>query len=461
MTEGNPSSAGWATFEARMRTRRFARCIERATIGLEAGTLEDVRDALDEARVLCPDAPEIAELEARIAALPSPGATLVAFDAPRQEPPAGWLRVAGAMCVLLVLFGLFGFGLTHLYLTGPARTLLSSETAKTSSDGNTPVAPADPDVLASTAATSGSGLAPGPAGNPTEPVGDSLPGPAVATPLPADPPASAGTSPEATSPIAPVPTPSANAAGPRDRDQDRLRPEVPADTPAAARRAAGDSVESPRRERPSSDTANAANGVGTPPRLMVRRDSPAPDAQPSAATPPPPPAPVVTAPAAPAPAAETGERRPAAAEVVPTAAAPAPAAAVPAANTSATADMPVPAVRANAASSRAEEAAQIRSVLSRYETAYNKLDASAATSVWPNVDQAALDRAFKGLISQRVSLGLCDITVIGDIGGASCAGKARWEPRVGGGLQTADRHWTFNLRKNPDGGWHIEQIRVR
>lgn len=123
--------------------------------------------------------------------------------------------------------------------------------------------------------------------------------------------------------------------------------------------------------------------------------------------------------------------------------------------------MPVPAVRANAASSRAEEAAQIRSVLSRYETAYNKLDASAATSVWPNVDQAALDRAFKGLISQRVSLGLCDITVIGDIGGASCAGKARWEPRVGGGLQTADRHWTFNLRKNPDGGWHIEQIRVR
>lgn len=467
MTEGNPSSAGWATFEARMRTRRFARCIERATIGLEAGTLEDVRDALDEARVLCPDAPEIAELEARIAALPSPGATFIALDAPRQEPPAGWLRVAGAMGVLLVLFGLFGFGLTHLYLTGPARTLLSSETAKTSSDGNTPMAPADPDVLASAAATSGSGAAPGPAaGNPTEPVGDTLPGPAVATPLPADPPNGTITSPEATPPveatptIAPVPAPSANATGSRDRDQDRLRPEVPTDRPAAARRAAADSVESPRRERPSSDTANAANRVGIPPRLTVRRDSPATEAPPSAATPPPPPPPVVSAPSAPAPATETRER-PAAAEVVPAPAAPAPAAAVPAANTSAAADMPVPAVRANAASSRAEEAAQIRSVLSRYETAYNRLDASAATSVWPNVDQAALDRAFKGLISQRVSLGLCDITVIGDVGGASCAGKARWEPRVGGGLQTADRHWTFNLRKNQDGGWHIEQIRVR
>jgi hypothetical protein len=112
------------------------------------------------------------------------------------------------------------------------------------------------------------------------------------------------------------------------------------------------------------------------------------------------------------------------------------------------------------ATARADESALIRSVLTRYETAYNKLDASGASSVWPSVDHAALDRAFKGLISQRVSLGLCDITVVGDIGGASCAGKARWEPKVGGGLQTADRHWTFNLRKTED-GWRIEQIRVR
>jgi hypothetical protein len=99
-------------------------------------------------------------------------------------------------------------------------------------------------------------------------------------------------------------------------------------------------------------------------------------------------------------------------------------------------------------------------VLARYETAYNRLDANAASSVWPSVNEAALDRAFKGLLSQRVSLGLCDITVIGDIGGASCAGKARWEPRIGGGVQTADRHWTFNLRKSGD-NWKIEQIRVR
>jgi len=101
----------------------------------------------------------------------------------------------------------------------------------------------------------------------------------------------------------------------------------------------------------------------------------------------------------------------------------------------------------------------IRSALSRYEAAYNSLDAKAATSVWPGVDQRALGRAFDGLLSQRVSLGLCDITVIGDIGGATCAGKARWEPKVGGGLQTADRYWNFHLRRTGD-GWKIQEIRV-
>lgn len=109
---------------------------------------------------------------------------------------------------------------------------------------------------------------------------------------------------------------------------------------------------------------------------------------------------------------------------------------------------------------REEESMRIRALLSRYETAYNRLDAKAASSVWPGVNQAALGRAFDGLLSQRVSLGLCDITVIGDIAGANCAGKARWEPKVGGGLQTADRYWKFNLRKTDD-GWKIQEILVR
>ena len=110
--------------------------------------------------------------------------------------------------------------------------------------------------------------------------------------------------------------------------------------------------------------------------------------------------------------------------------------------------------------SRHAESERIRSVLVRYENAFNRLDAKAATSVWPGVDQAALDRAFGGLITQKVSLGLCEITVIGSIGGASCIGKAKWEPKIGGGLQTADRYWSFSLRKT-DGEWKIKELKVR
>jgi hypothetical protein len=106
------------------------------------------------------------------------------------------------------------------------------------------------------------------------------------------------------------------------------------------------------------------------------------------------------------------------------------------------------------------ESARIRALLLRYENAYNRLDANAALALWPGAGRNTLSRAFDDLTSQRVSLGLCDITVIGGIGGASCIGKARWEPRAGGGLQTADRQWTFNLRKL-GGEWRIEQIRVR
>jgi len=109
---------------------------------------------------------------------------------------------------------------------------------------------------------------------------------------------------------------------------------------------------------------------------------------------------------------------------------------------------------------RRDEDAQIRAILRRYESAYNRLDASAASSVWPGVNRAALDRAFGGLLSQRISLGSCDIMKIGDRGLATCAGNAVWEPRVGGGTEHAQRYWAFDLRKIPE-GWRIEHVRVR
>jgi hypothetical protein len=127
----------------------------------------------------------------------------------------------------------------------------------------------------------------------------------------------------------------------------------------------------------------------------------------------------------------------------------------------ATLDAPVPGPpQAGRGDSKHDESLRIRAVLLRYENAYNRLDAKAARAVWPGVNEPALTRAFGGLVSQKVSLGVCDITVFGDIAGASCAGKARWEPKVGGGLQTADRYWSFQLTKKAD-SWRIQEVLVR
>jgi hypothetical protein len=420
MTEVNPGSAGWAAFEARMRNRRFARCIERAATGLESGAMEEVRDALDEARILCPDAPEIAEFESRFAALPSPSAVLLASNMSVQEPPAGWLRVVGAMCVLVLLFGLFGFGLAQLYFNVPMALL---------TDAVSQMAPAS-----------------------TAPSASPAPQPSAQDPAATAPRQQAEHQPQPEAQPEPQPEtqPKAATNAEASRAVGTTSPPTPASPMALADTREG--VERPmRRDKPSSS-------------MPATRPAVKPSAPPTAPEPPrPSPERAAVAPDPPAalPAVSHASSTPVTDPVLPLESptlspSAAPPRAVPASSRDA-----VPASSRDAVPSAREAAsAEIRLLLSRYETAYNRLDATAASSVWPGVDRTALDRAFKGLISQKVSLGLCDITVIGDIGGASCAGKARWEPRVGGGLQTADRYWTFNLRKGSE-GWRIEQIRVR
>jgi hypothetical protein len=399
-----PSSTGWATFEARVRGRRFARCIERAHEAIDSGALEAAREAVSEAQALMPDAPEITELESKIASQPSPTAVLVAAERPYLEPDPGWPRVIGAMAVLLVLFGLFGFGLAQLYFARPAQQLLTTGTAPLD-DELTAVKKAVKDTPA-TAAVS----------------------PAPQTPIAMSPPASsrqvgvakpAGTAGGPTPPAPPARR-SIVESEPPERPVQKPRIVVPPASPGLG------SAPRPATVTTAEPTANAPSAtLRLPERTAAPESGSAPISALPAAPPPNPPAPEVPA-SSPPPV-----------------------------------DTPVPASSASmTAGSRAAESARIRTVLTRYESAYNKLDATAASSVWPTVDEAALNRAFKGLLSQRVSLGLCDITIIGDIGGASCVGKARWEPRVGGGVQTADRHWTFNLRRSGD-TWKIEQIRVR
>lgn len=107
-----------------------------------------------------------------------------------------------------------------------------------------------------------------------------------------------------------------------------------------------------------------------------------------------------------------------------------------------------------------DETARVRAVLARYASAYSALDAAAAHTVWPTVDQRALARAFSGLASQNLSLGRCDVALLGTTARAECAGTATWTPRVGGGLKTQSRRWNFELR-NTGNTWQIVRAETR
>jgi hypothetical protein len=139
-----PGSAGAIDFEARMRRRRFMHCVRQADVAITSGAAEHALIALDEARGLFPDAPELAVLDARIAAggdgLAMPAAPVLAsgsFDdddmsdalgplSLRAEYPADpRLRDEGAVArgrlpraiVPLAVTGLLGFGLGQLSTT--------------------------------------------------------------------------------------------------------------------------------------------------------------------------------------------------------------------------------------------------------------------------------------------------------------------------------------------------------
>jgi hypothetical protein len=117
--------------------------------------------------------------------------------------------------------------------------------------------------------------------------------------------------------------------------------------------------------------------------------------------------------------------------------------------------LPAPAVP------RIDENSAVRSVLHRYADAYSRLDASAAQQVYPDVNRAALSRAFDNLASQDISLGNCAVDVSGASARATCAGAATWAPKVGGGgSRTEQRAWTFQLAK-ADAGWRIVNARVQ
>ena len=105
--------------------------------------------------------------------------------------------------------------------------------------------------------------------------------------------------------------------------------------------------------------------------------------------------------------------------------------------------------------------AAVRDVLQRYVRAYNRLDAVAARAVWPAVDQGALQRAFAQLDSQTLRFERCDIALEDTGGTATCAGQARWVPRVGGrDPKREQRTWRFELERSGD-DWVITRAEAR
>ena len=370
----------WLSFELRMRQRRAVRCLQRAETALDAGLLDDARAALDEARQLQNDSPELSSLEIRLGALSAvapatPSAPSdIKSDAHELSSPASpsssrkWKALVGVAAGLAV--AATGVAVGAMYWNG----------RQSSREAAIPAPPITRPVEIQRVAAAD--VAPAkqmidrlrivhetvtaPETSPrllvAEPLLPSYPGPPIAAPEPQPEP----------EPVMLAVNRGETAAPPELRNEPRLELVAPPTAPI------------------------------DPPGRTVEP---------------------VTAPAA-TPAVRTTPAPPSTEE---------------------------PLVR---------DETVVRAVLRRYETAYSTLDADAASVVWPGVNRGALARAFDGLASQQVSLGSCDVTVTGPAARATCSGSATWQPKVGGGVRTEARRWSFDLRKNGE-AWRIERAVAR
>ena len=102
----------------------------------------------------------------------------------------------------------------------------------------------------------------------------------------------------------------------------------------------------------------------------------------------------------------------------------------------------------------------VRGTIERYRTAYEQLDAAGAQAVWPGVNADALSRAFNALESQQLAFDDCAIQVAGPRANATCRGRARMVPKVGGGAESVERTWRFTFLQSGD-RWTIASATVR
>jgi hypothetical protein len=436
-----------------MRRRRIERCVLRAGAAFDEGIFDAALEAIEEAAHLDPYDESIKALAAKIrigSAAPPPPApsidriTLMApavetvdipildpFEVPIDpfevpiDPFELPLEEASTVEEDVGVVEDRGRG-TRTWLAAAAALILLSGVGgwmwtRSRVDATTPPAAMSAAVHAPVASTASPGISPAPAVDPAvtpaEPtvspqlVGDTIAQAVVQT--------SAGTTGAPTLPLpGPVVDPLLTAAA-NSTPQPRLGevPTLPANAPVE--RALADAPAA----APSAPTIPAVSAVSTDIRTAT------PDA---------PDVPAIESAALRAPIGEHVASSPIASTTAPAAAPPA----------------------ATPVASPASDERAIRASLTRYEAAYNRLDAAAAGSVWPSVDRRALARAFEGLVSQTVSLGDCVIAVTGPTARVECLGRARWTPRVGGGPQSAPRRWRFALR-NERGDWLITDAEVR
>lgn len=476
---GRSSQEGWSAFEQRVRERRARHCIDTAERALAEGHVEAAQEAIEELAFVAPGHADLPRWREQVASTPLTAAATSAAATPavtpKPVPPAvpslrymevdpapataaprparrrlvpAAAGVLGVAAALVAAFVLRGPGVAPV-ADDPLEQLAEAPLAV---DDSAEV-PVDPEVLAP------EGLTPEVLDSPgseleetrseafdteTSPAADTLDIPS--TPV-------ERTESQEDSPV------SQRAELTSERPSPATAPREPSTPPSRERSVPEPRVSAAPGTSGRTDTT-VAEAVAARVTLEPRQESP----RERAAS-----LPEVDPPAAGVPASvgTTGVRGDTAA----ISSLPPPPAPVPSRPDSAAAAVVQPPVSAPPAATpqpqepsvdpRAEAERAVQQLLRQYVSAYNSLDASAARAVWPGVDSAALERAFSQLSEQRLRFERCSISVDEDAGSATCAGQARWVPRVGDTNGREERRtWQFELGRS-GADWIITRAEAR
>jgi hypothetical protein len=385
------SVEGWARFEARARNRRIERRLEAARAAIKARRFDEARAALA----------ELHEIDASLPILPELAAQLAVAEQPSAKRPiviGPYLAAAATFAALMMAASwLNDESLRPLHSFPIAQMTAAAPMVETSLPSDAAALSAD-FVLDTPAATSGE----------------------IAGAI------------DATTPVVPVVAPSPDRVVPQTAEAlGRRAPD--AVVPRASDTVVPRAVDPVAPRVAETVAPRAAGAIAEPPPAVARELQPPPGAIVERTWEPPPSPPVRAVEALSSP----------------------PAAASSAASGAAVAAAPAPA-RAPAEVPRTvevDETRLVRDVLSRYQAAYDRLDAGLAHDVWPTVNQAALARAFGDLESQSITVNNCDVSLRADTAAATCKGLARYTPKVGSRqARVESRVWNFTLRKQARGG---------